>query len=294
MSATIETGYSGTFDMDAAPLRIGIVGLRVRDLDRVARFYRDVIGLAELVGAEGRAVLGVGKTPLLDLAEDKGLAPVDPREAGLFHTAFLLPSRGDLGRWLRHAAGLGVRIDGASDHIVSEAFYLNDPEGNGIEVYADRPESVWRTPDGTVTMATEPMDVDAVLAAGEGASWHGMPSGGRVGHVHLRVGDTGASEAFYRDVLGFQVSARYPGASFFGAGGYHHQLAGNVWGSRGAGQRDSGKAGLSFVEVLTTSPEHLSSVRARAAEGAAGLREGDDGVVSVADPWGAEIRLRAA
>ena len=110
MSATSETGYSGTFDMDAAPLRIGMVGLRVRDLDRVARFYRDVIGLEELVGGEGRRLLGVGKTPLLELAEDKGLAPVDPREAGLFHTAFLLPSRGDLGRWLRHAAGLGVRI----------------------------------------------------------------------------------------------------------------------------------------------------------------------------------------
>uniref|UniRef100_UPI003BA8943B VOC family protein n=1 Tax=Stappia sp. TaxID=1870903 RepID=UPI003BA8943B len=294
MSVSSEPKNAAAFNMDAAPMRVGRVGLRVRDLSATARFYRDVIGLQELERSAGRVVLGAGAVPLVELDGQPDLAPVSAREAGLFHTAFLLPTRGDLGRWLSHAAGLGARIEGASDHIVSEAVYLSDPEGNGIEVYADRPEADWRTPDGTVTMSTDPMDVEGVLAAGEGAIWEGMPEGGRVGHVHLRVGETGASEGFYRDVLGFDISAHYPGASFFGSGGYHHQLAGNVWGSRGAGARDPNRAGLDFVEILARDSGHVSSVRERAGDAGVALKEAGQGGVSLGDPWGTRIHLRAA
>ena len=293
MSVSRKPINSAAFDMDAAPMRIGRVGLRVRDLGRLAGFYREVLGLGVLERSVSHVTLGVGGVPLLELEGDPGLAPTEPREAGLFHTAFLLPERSDLGRWLVHAAGLGMRIDGASDHIVSEAVYLSDPEGNGIEVYADRPEADWRTPDGTVTMTTDPMDVDGVLAAGAGAPWRGMPEGGRIGHVHLRVGETRAAEEFYRDVLGFDVSAHYPGASFFGSGGYHHQLAGNVWGSRGAGERDPLRAGLAFVEIQAKDLEHVAKVRVRAGECGREVGEENGGIVSLTDPWGTRIYLRA-
>lgn len=260
------------FDMDAAPLRIGRVGLKVRDLAAVTDFYERVIGLERLEEDGATVFLGRAGRALLALTGDPALRPDATREAGLFHTAFLLPDRADLGRWLVHAGDLGVRIDGASDHAVSEAIYLADPESNGIEIYADRPEARWRRPDGTVAMTTERLDLGSLLAAAGATSWTGFPDGGRIGHVHLRVGDTALAEAFYRDRLGFQVSARYPGASFFGSGGYHHQLAGNVWASRDASRRAADRTGLDFVEIQ-----------------GAGVEPRD-----LDDPWGNRIRLRPA
>ena len=209
---------SDLFDLQAAPMRIGLVRIRVRDLARVTDFYRRVLGLALLRDDEGTATLGTGATPLVELEGDPSLAPRDRGAAGLFHTAFLLPSRADLARWFAFARGGGVRIDGASDHIVSEAIYLSDPEGNGIEIYADRPPARWRGADGTIHMATERLDAPDLLAAAEGRAWDGFPEGGVVGHVHLQVGETEEAERFYRDVLGFDVASRYPGASFFGSG----------------------------------------------------------------------------
>jgi catechol 2,3-dioxygenase len=284
---TIATDF---FDMTAAPMRIGTVRLKVRDLDAVSTFYRTVIGLSPVATDEHCITLGASGAPLLELVGDPSLAPLDPRQAGLFHTAFLMPTRADLARWVAHAAAAGVRLQGASDHIVSEALYLTDPEGNGIEVYADRPVDRWRTATGEVRMATDPLDLQALLRSAEGSHWSGFPEGGCVGHVHLQVGDTETADRFYRDVLGFDVAARYPGASFYGAGGYHHQLAANVWNSRRAGARPEGTAGLDAVGIAVRDAATLDAVAGRAMAADVHV-ERDAGALVLRDPWGARITL---
>lgn len=168
-------------------------------------------------------------------------------------------------------------LQGASDHIVSEAIYLADPESNGIEVYADRPVSHWRDPNGDIRMATQLLDAQDLLKAAEGTAWVAFPQGGIIGHVHLQVGNTAEAERFYRDVLGFEVASRYPGASFFGSGGYHHQLAGNIWNSRGAGERDPSAAGLAEV-TLHVAPSERDAILQRTG--------GDE---RLTDPWGTII-----
>ena len=277
------------FNHATAPLRIGRVRLRVRDLDKVSNFYQRVIGLAVIDQSAGGVMLGAGSVPLLELLSDPSAKPRDPRDAGLFHTAFLLPTRADLSRWLAHAVKLGVRLQGASDHIVSEAIYLDDPEGNGIEIYADRPVSRWRDASGQIRMATEPLDIPDLLGAGTG-DWAGYPEGGIIGHVHLQVGDTGAADGFYRDVLGFEIASRYPGASFYGSGGYHHHLAGNIWKSRRAGTRPEGAAGLETVEIVTRDPATRDAILGRAEH--TGLPLDTSGQTpALRDPWGTAIAL---
>jgi catechol 2,3-dioxygenase len=273
------------FVLDAAPIRIGRVTLRVRDLAAVSRFYQDIIGLRLLEETPTRVTLGAGRRPLLVLDGNPTLLPRDRREAGLFHTAFLLPTRADLGRWFAHARASGALIDGASDHRVSEAIYLADPESNGIEVYTDRQPSFWPRQDGAIAMTTEPLDAADLLAAGEGAAWAGMSEDGIVGHVHLQVGDTGEAERFYRDRLGFDVTCRYHGASFFGSGGYHHQLAANVWNSVGAGPRIPNMTGLARVELFLDRPSTVAKLFPGA------MDRDEDGKV-VLDPWGTEFVLR--
>ncbi|MFC6487486.1 VOC family protein [Nitratireductor sp. GCM10026969] len=277
------------FDMNAAPMRIGTVRLKVRDLEAVSAFYRNILGLRPMESDEGRVVLGTGETPLLELAGDPSLTPRAPRQAGLFHTAFLMPSRGDLARWLAAVGEAGVPLQGASDHTVSEAIYLSDPEGNGVEVYADRPTSRWRTPQGEVQMTTEPLDLQDLLKAAGRARWSGFPEGGSIGHVHLQVGDTDTADGFYRDVLGFDIAARYPGASFYGSGGYHHQLAGNVWNSHGAGLRPAGMAGLDAVEIVVPDHTRRDAIGRRAEQAGLPLEEADR--LTLQDPWGTRIIL---
>lgn len=278
------------FDLATAPMRIGAVRLKVRDLAQVSEFYQEILGLRRIEESAERAILGTSATPLLELGADPSLTPRDPRAAGLFHTAFLMPSRADLARWFAYAADGRVRLQGASDHLVSEAIYLSDPEGNGIEVYADRPPSRWRAADGEIHMATERLDMQDLLAAAGGTAWAGFPEGGRVGHVHLQVGDTGEAERFYRDVLGFDVASRYPGASFFGSGGYHHQIAGNAWNSRRAGRRPERMAGLDGFEIVAADASMRDAVVARARSAGFGVSaEGD--VPTLRDPWGVGIKL---
>ena len=283
MSQTAAISENGAFDWDRASVRVGHVTLRVRDIDRVSAFYASALGLQILSSAKGQTVLGAGDTPLLTLIGDGALSPRDPSTAGLFHTAFLLPSRAHLARWLVHVAESGVRLDGASDHKVSEALYLADPEGNGIEIYADRPTNAWHDADGAIAMTTDPLDLEALAGHAE-RPWAGFPEDGFIGHVHLQVGDARAAEAFYADSLGLEVMARYPGASFFGADGYHHQLAANHWRSRGAGQHPTGQAGLAEV-TLVVAPEVHDRV-ARSAR----VAEVEDRIV-VEDPWGTAIAL---
>jgi catechol 2,3-dioxygenase len=235
-------------DAALADTLIAGVTLRVADASRVARFYREVIGLEELARDGAETVLGAGGRPLLTLRADPAAAEAPPGSAGLFHTAFLLPSRRDLGLWLRAAAERGVTLDGASDHLVSEAIYLADPEGNGIEIYADRPRESWRREGGQVVMATRPLDLRALAAAAPGPIPAAAPQGTVIGHVHLKVGDVAEAERFWSGIAGLEVSARYAGAAVFLArGGYHHHLAANAWASRGAGKRPDGLRGLVSV-----------------------------------------------
>ncbi|GGB28241.1 MULTISPECIES: VOC family protein [Paracoccaceae] len=279
------------FDMTTAPMRIGAVRLKVRDLDAVSAFYQRVLGLVPVATDGDRITFGTGDVPLLELQGDPDLSPLDPRQAGLFHTAFLMPTRSDLARWVGHAAEARVPLQGASDHLVSEALYLVDPEGNGIEVYADRPVSAWHGDDGEIRMSTDPLDLQDLLQSAEGTEWSGFPEDGSIGHVHLQVGDTGEADRFYRDVLGLDISASYPGASFYGSGGYHHQLAGNIWNSRRAGKRPEGMAGLDSVEIIVQNAGDITGIAARAESADIASTRTADGL-TLNDPWGTGITLR--
>jgi catechol 2,3-dioxygenase len=223
-------------------------------------------------------------------------APSRPRgTTGLFHLAILVPGRPDLARALQRVAEAGWHLSGASDHLVSEALYLSDPEGNGIELYRDRPRDQWPVRDGSVQMATLPLDLDGVLGElrREDAT-AGMPTGTRMGHVHLNVGDLGAAEAFYSGALGFEVTVRgYPGALFVSAGGYHHHLGLNTWAGEAAPAPPPGSLGLRQFEIILPSPESLAFEEDRLREaGAEPDREGDR--VRVTDPSGNRVVLTAA
>ena len=272
-----------------APYRVAAVTLVANDLTTVARFYETVIGLAPISREPDTVRLGVGDTVLLSLRADPEARDWSPREAGLFHTAFLLPTRADLGAWLRHADAAGIGLTGAADHLVSEAVYLTDPEGNGIEIYADRPEPEWqRSGDGLVVMRNERLDHAGLVGAAD-RPWAGLPARSCVGHVHLQVGDLDATERFYAGLLGFDVMCRYPGALFLGSGGYHHQLAGNVWNCRGAPVRADGTTGLAEVALLA---DGATAERVRHRLRDAGLSFAEDGATLVLrDPWGTALRL---
>lgn len=237
------------------PTSVSRVGLTARDAEALATYYRTVVGLQELSRDGSVITLGSPSRPLLDIQSDKNALPDDPRAAGLFHTAFLLPSRADLGRWIQHAIDNKIQIGGASDHRVSEALYLTDPEGNGIEIYADRPADTWTWSGGEVGMSTERLYIASVLAdVPEGdAGWQGVPENGVVGHVHLRVGNPVDAEDFWKREFGFDAVAHYGSAAvFLSSGGYHHHIGANTWQSAGAGRRKSGLTGLSWVEMRSS------------------------------------------
>ncbi len=271
---------------------LGAVHLRVADLARALDFYALGVGLAILERDASTAVLGVDERPLVRLRADAALRPADPTAAGLYHTAVLFPGRAALASVVRHLAARGVRFTGASDHRVSEAFYLDDPDGNGVELYRDRPSADWpRSADG-IAMATLPLDVEALLAEGSDP-YVGAPSGTVVGHVHLQVGDLAVAERFYTAVLGFDVMARYgAGALFVAGGGYHHHLGLNVWRSRGAGVAATTHAGLDAVEVVLPTAGDVSEVIARAMAAGVPVQRSDAGA-HLRDPWGTTVLLRS-
>jgi catechol 2,3-dioxygenase len=238
-----------------APAHIAGISLHVRDIEAVSAFYRDVIGLAPTLHGDHATLAAADGTALVRLVANPALAPASADAPGLFHTAFVLPTRADLANWLAHAQALGLRLEGASDHLVSEAIYLSDPEGNGIEVYVDRPRADWPRDAGMIRMATLPLDGASLMAERDShaGAWH-FPAMGRIGHVHLKVADLALAEAFYRDRLGLEVMARYPGATFMGWGGYHHHIAVNVWQSKGAATRPELTSGLGAVMIAATVP----------------------------------------
>jgi catechol 2,3-dioxygenase len=277
------------------PLHIGAIALTVRDLGRLTAFYRDVLGLAELDQGKDGAILGAGGVPFVQLEHRPDAKPDDNRQAGLYHTAFLMPTRADLARWVLHVARNKVAITGASDHEVSEAIYLDDPEGNGVEVYADRPPATWTWSNGLVRMKTDRLDIEDLVRAAAGATDYDVAPGGlRVGHIHLRVGDVATAELFYRDAIGLAVTrgGRH-GASFMSSGGYHHHIAGNVWHSAGAEARDQNRAGLSWLALEAADTDTFDRVGARLAQAGAKLTSISEGIEAT-DPWGTRVRITRA
>ncbi len=277
----------------AMPAHVDHSHLVVADLPMVSTWYQRIMGLKPLETSASGETLGVGSRPLLTLTTS-GNATKAPRNApGLFHTAFLVPNREELGRWLAHAAHNNVGLQGASDHLVSEAIYLADPEGNGIEVYRDRPRSEWNfKPDGTVGMDTLPLNLQALYDAAPKDEWHGMAEGTGIGHIHLQVSDIPEADAFFRDVLGLGLMARYPGASFFGSGKYHHHVAANIWNSRGAPKRETQMTGLSDYTIqFKDATERARAVAKLDTLGISVDRNGD--TYSLVDPWGIGLKLAA-
>lgn len=277
--------------------RVGAVRLQVADLGRSLAYYRDVLGFrAEELGGGRAALFAAGATkPILEITARAGARPV-PRggRLGLYHFAILLPDRASLGRFVRHLSDERVPT-GASDHLVSEALYLQDPDGLGIEVYADRPRSEWRHRDRQLVMATRPLDLAAVVAAGGEERWAGMPAGTTMGHVHLHVGDIDRAAAFYHEGLGLdRVVWSYPGALFLSAGGYHHHLGLNTWAARA---RPAGEDDARLVEWELVVPGHadVDAVAASLEEaGHAVARGGEGGGILARDPWGTAVRVLAA
>lgn len=268
--------------------RLGLVALTVSDLAASTKFYQDIIGFELLQAGDGQATLGVAGTPLLALHERAG-APHAPASAtGLYHFAILLPTRQDLARWLLHLAQSGYPLSGASDHLVSEALYLSDPEGNGIEVYRDRPREEWPRQNGHIQMSTDPLDLRALIAEAQADAqpWHGLPAGTRLGHMHLQVADIPLARDFYHGVLGFDVMVDMEpmGALFLSAGGYHHHLGLNTWQSRRGQPAPEGSTGLHYFTVYLPDAEALEQTLARLDAAGVPHRQEDIGVV-VEDPW---------
>jgi catechol 2,3-dioxygenase len=274
---------------------IGAVGLTVGDLDAVQRFYEQAIGLETLARDGQRARLGAGGRTLVELIGDPDAPARPPGTTGLFHLAILTPSRLELARALRRVADAGWRFTGASDHLVSEALYLNDPEGNGIEIYRDRPREQWRFTDGRLEMATLPLDVNDLLDELSGAESDGtqMPDETRIGHVHLNVADLASSERFYVGGLGLDVIVRgYPGALFVSAGGYHHHVGLNTWSGEGAPAPPKGARGLAWFELVVPDDHELEKTQERLRAAGFAAERGESGLVAT-DPSRNRVVTRA-
>jgi catechol 2,3-dioxygenase len=270
----------------------GQVVLQVADLARSVAYYTGVIGFRILQQSEGKAVLGAAgpPRPLVELRERVGAHPAPPRgRLGLYHFAILVPDRPALGRFLAHLGSIGVR-PGMSDHLVSEALYLSDPDGLGIEVYADRSRDTWRHRDGQIAMAVDPLDADSVVRSGRGEPWTGMPAGTTIGHVHLYVGDLEAASAFYHAALGLdRTSWNYPGALFLSAGGYHHHLGVNTW-AAGAPRATERDARLIEWELRLPAAADVAAAGERLAASGSTVTPTSRGMTA-SDPWGTTLRI---
>ena len=279
-----------------ADATIGTVRLTVSDVARARAFYEQTIGLQSSELDDGTLALFAGDgDALIELHGDPSAPKLDPRAPGLYHLAILVPSRSDLAFALARLAESRWPLGGASDHLVSEALYLSDPDGNGIEIYRDRPREEWPRQNGMLQMATLPLDLDSVLTALSGAGERQplAPPGTRIGHVHLQVSDLGEAERFYSGVLGFDVIVRtYPGALFVSAGGYHHHIGLNTWNSAGAAP-PAGSIGLRSLEIVLPRGEDLDRMVERVHDAGMGIEATDEGSLTH-DPSGNGVLLRTA
>ncbi|NKQ37444.1 MAG: VOC family protein [Chloroflexi bacterium] len=273
---------------------IGTVALAVANLERSLSFYQHNIGLKLHRQEEDTAWLGVGGPDLLELQELPGATAV-PRATGLYHFALLTPSRLELAKILKHLIETETRLGGFSDHHVSEAIYLSDPDGNGIEIYRDRPREEWEVKDGVLQIVTAPLDIDGILAELSGAeTWDGLHPDTVMGHIHLQAAHLRPTEAFYTNVLGFDFIARYGTvASFVSAGGYHHHIGMNTWAGVGAPPRPENAVGLRWYTIQLPTQTALEEVAARVRESGTAVTQ-NDAAYFLQDPSRITIRLAAA
>ncbi|MEH7493894.1 VOC family protein [Neobacillus niacini] len=265
------------------------VNLKVKNLDYALTFYQNIMGFKVLEKTDRKAVLTAdGKKPLVTLEQPENVIPKEERMSGLYHFAILLPSRADLSVFLRHFLGTGYPL-GAADHYVSEALYITDPDGNGIEVYRDRPSNEWTWENGLVDMATVELDGNSILAESD-AEWTGLPPGTIMGHIHLHVGDLQKAEEFYTKGLGFNIVSHYPQAVFLSTGGYHHHIAINTWQGVGVPTPPENSVGLNWYSLVFPDNAARESAIERLKElGTSVEKEADYYVTS--DPSGNKIRL---
>ncbi|OME06817.1 glyoxalase [Paenibacillus odorifer] len=273
--------------------QIGLVQIRVSNLERSLTFYQNVVGLSVL-RQTGREVemTADGQNVLLILREIENARVIRPNSvAGLYHFAILVPDRPSLGLVVRNLISSGIEV-GQGDHLVSEALYIQDPDNNGIESYRDRPKSEWKyDAEGHVMMSTDPVDVDGLLAASEGLSWNGLPAGTVIGHVHFHVGNLNKAKAFYVDLLGFELTANYGSAAMFiSAGGYHHHIGLNVWAGQGAPAAPADTVGIDYFTLILTNEEERNAVVERVRQAGYAVTE-VNGTPTFQDPWNIGIRL---
>ncbi|MEK5415978.1 glyoxalase [Paenibacillus odorifer] len=273
--------------------QIGLVQIRVSNLERSLTFYQNVVGLSVL-RQTGREVemTADGQNVLLILREIENARVIRPNSvAGLYHFAILVPDRPSLGLVVRNLISSGIEV-GQGDHLVSEALYIQDPDNNGIEIYRDRPKSEWKyNAEGHVMMSTDPVDVDGLLAASEGLSWNGLPAGTVIGHVHFHVGNLNKAKAFYVDLLGFELTANYGSAAMFiSAGGYHHHIGLNVWAGQGAPAAPADTVGIDYFTLILTNEEERNAVVERVRQAGYAVTE-VNGDPTFQDPWNIGIRL---
>lgn len=272
---------------------IGYVHLQVRDLGHSLAFYRDLLGFRE-IEREGSTVLlsATGSPPpALVLTERPGARPRPPRTTGLYHVAIRLPTRRDLARVFRRLFEHEWPFQGFSDHGVSEALYLSDPDGNGLELYRDRPRAQWPWRQGRLAMVTKPLDVEDLLREATADPWDGLPAGTDIGHIHLHVADLEEAEAFYSGILGLTVTQRdYPGARFFAAGGYHHHIGTNTWAGRGAPPPPPDVVGLRAFTLVVPDEGAWVGIRERARAAGLPVRE-SAGVLFLEDPSANRLRV---
>lgn len=281
---------------DAA--HIGYVHLRVRDLDRSLAFYLDVLGLKLASGGMHTATLSAtGRGPgLLVLTEKKDATARPAGATGLYHAAFRVPNRRALAMAIQHLRDSKWRLDGFADHDVSEAVYLSDPDGNGIEVYSDRPRPTWPLRGGQVEMVTVPLDLDDLMRelSDWPGVWEGIDAGTDVGHIHLRVSDLERTESFYSGLLGFDVTQRsLQGALFMSAGGYHHHVGANVWHSENGARPPADAAGLISYSIVVPDAEPLHALEVRLRDASVPVSTGDEGSLRAGDPDGNFIEFVA-
>ncbi|MFD2043276.1 VOC family protein [Ornithinibacillus salinisoli] len=265
---------------------VGEVNINVTDLERSLHFYKNILGFRVLKQSSLSVVLTAdGKTPILSLEQPPEVISREAKTTGLYHFAILLPTRADLSSFLKHSIRSGVPL-GASDHYVSEALYFNDPDGNGIEVYRDRPSSEWNWTEGQVAMATEPLDGDNLLAEGD-KEWNGMPEDTILGHIHLHVANLEETEKFYVNGLGFKIVTKYPGALFASTGDYHHHIGLNVWNGVGAKPPVKNSVGLNWFELVFPSEEAVKQTVSKLNSMGVTVKHDNE----VVDPAGNVIRL---
>lgn len=264
-------------------------------LEKLTAWYTNTLGLTiHAQNADHAHLGGPDGAAFLTLAREADAQPPPAFATGLYHFAILLPTRLALAQTLAHLVQTNASLSGASDHAVSEALYLNDPDGNGVEVTRDRSRSEWQWQGGLVGITVDPLDLRGLLALARAANepWAGMPPGTTLGHVHLRVRDLGETAAFYQSLLGFDATARYPGALFVSAGGYHHHFGLNTWQSRGAPAPPPQSEGLRDVTITLPTRQDVQALAARLRDGSWEFVPGEEGQIAVLDPSGHRLHIK--